>query len=179
MINSVWKAFAEHEISHSVAHYLTTIHALREKRGYARVSDVAEELDVAKGSVSVQIKHLREKGYVEEDEKKHLQLTERGEAAALQVLESRRVVTQFLGDVLGLAPDVAEKDACKIEHLLSEESAAHLVRLLDLLQSSDPDAVAFLGKLREFTTSCPSLEHCDICEDECLLEVEPRNDAED
>ncbi|MCZ6794778.1 MAG: metal-dependent transcriptional regulator, partial [Planctomycetota bacterium] len=62
MNNEVWKHFAEHQVSHSMAHYLTTIHELRSRQGYARVSDVAKELDVTKGSASVQVKHLKEKG---------------------------------------------------------------------------------------------------------------------
>ncbi len=173
MINQVWKSFAANKISHSMAHYLTTLHTLREKRGYARVSDIAEELDVKKGSVSVQIKHLREKGFVVEDEKRHLQLTELGESAAVQVLQNRQVFIQFLHDVLGVSEDVAETDACKIEHLLSQESTSHLVRLVNLLQSGDPDAEDLLRRYRDFEVACPSLENCDVCEDECLVELEP------
>lgn len=173
MINQVWKSFAANKISHSMAHYLTTLHALREKRGYARVSDIAEELDVKKGSVSVQIKQLKEKGFVVEDEKKHLQLTELGESAALQVLENRRVFIEFLRTVLGVPEDIAETDACKIEHLLSEETTRHLVRLVGLLQSDDPDAREFLRRYRGFEVECPSLENCDVCDDVCLVQVEP------
>ena len=173
MINQVWKSFAANKISHSMAHYLTTLYTLREKRGYARVSDIAEELDVKKGSVSVQIKHLREKGFVVEDEKRHLKLTQLGESAALQVLQNRQVFIQFLHDVLGVSEDVAETDACKIEHLLSQESTSHLVRLVNLLQSGDPDAEDLLRSYRDFEVACPSLENCDVCEDECLLQVEP------
>ena len=173
MINQVWKSFAANEISHSMAHYLTTLYTLREKRGYARVSDIAAELDVKKGSVSVQIKHLREKGFVLEDENRHLQLTEIGEAAAVQVLQNRQVCIQFLHNVLGVSEDIAETDACKIEHLLSPESTSQLVRLVDLLQSGDPDAENLLGRYQDFKVACPSLENCDVCEDECLMEVEP------
>ena len=175
MINQVWKSFAANKISHSMAHYLTTVYALRERRGYARVSDIAEELEVKKGSVSVQIKHLKDKGFVDEDEKRHLQLTARGEAAALQVLENRRIFIEFLRDVLGLPEEVAETDACKIEHLLSQETTDHLVRLVGLLQSDDTDARELLSKYRHFELECPSLENCDVCEDECLIQVEPFN----
>ena len=63
-MNEVWKSFAAQEITHSMAHYLTTLLKLKGERGYARVSDVAKELEVTKGSVSTQMKHLKEKGLV-------------------------------------------------------------------------------------------------------------------
>ncbi len=173
MINDVWKSFAAHKLSHSAAHYLTTIHNLREERGYARVSDVAEELDVQKGSVSGQIKQLREKGFISEDEKRHLELTEMGEQAALEVLRNRSIFITFLRDVLALPAELAEADACKIEHLLSPETSRHLLLLVDLLQSDDADAQALRERLKGFEVVCPSPEHCDLCEDECLVEVEP------
>lgn len=72
MKKSVWKTFAAQEVSHSVAHYLTTIFDLHTSHGYARVSDVARDLDLTKGSVSVQLKHLKEKGLVTEIGRAHV-----------------------------------------------------------------------------------------------------------
>ncbi|MCH2374691.1 MAG: metal-dependent transcriptional regulator [Planctomycetes bacterium] len=173
MINQFWKSFAENKISHSMAHYLTTLHRLREKRGYARVSDVAEELDVKKGSVSGQIKHLKEKGLVIEDEKKHLQLTELGESFARQVLQNRSVFIALVRDVLGLSGELAETDACKIEHLLSRETSNQLLRLVKLLAADETEAASVRAKLKDFEFTCPTLAHCGVCEDECLAEVDP------
>ena len=66
MSNEVWKEFAAHEVTHSVAHYLTTIQELRQLKGYAILKDVADDLQVTKGSASVQIKNLKERGLVTE-----------------------------------------------------------------------------------------------------------------
>ena len=121
----------------------------------------------------MQIKHLKEKGFVVEDEKRHLQLTERGESVAQDVLKNRRVFIAFLMEVLGLPGDVAETDACKIEHLLSHETTDHLITLLQLLHSDEPEAKDLRKRLKGFEIECPTLEHCGICEDECLVEVEP------
>ena len=178
MINQVWKSFAAHEVSHSVAHYLTTLLDLHERRGYARVSDVAKELEVTKGSVSVQMKHLKEKGWVTEDENRFLQLTPLGQSVAREVIQNRRLLIEFLCEVLGLEAEQAETDACKIEHLLSPETSEQLMALVQLLQSEDPDAVKFLKQLKNFKVKCPSLEDCHICEDQCLMEVEPRSTVE-
>lgn len=174
MNHEVWKAFAAHEVSHSAAHYLTTIQDLRETRGYARVSDVARELSVTKGSVSVQVKHLREKGFVTEDENRFLNLTSQGETIARDVRHNREVLDQFLRDVLGIRPEQAEADACKIEHLLSHETSGRLLGLVEVLQSGDTDARKFLKKFGGFKIRCPSCEECGVCDDRCLLEPDGR-----
>ena len=172
MNNEVWKHFAEHQISHSMAHYLTTIHDLRVQRGYARVSDVAKELDVTKGSASVQVKHLKEKGLVAEDDNRHLQLTETGDAVARQVMYTRRILIRFFHDVLGVDPNMAESDACKIEHLLSYQTCNQLLAMVRLLCSNEDSPSDFLNTFRKFKLDCPSLENCNVCEDICMMEAD-------
>lgn len=173
MNHEVWKSFAANEVSHSMAHYLTTIQDLRESRGYARVSDVAKDLDVTKGSVSVQIKHLKEKGFVTEDQNRFLTLTPLGESVAHEVTYSRGVLIQFIKDVLGLRPELAEVEACKMEHLLSHETSSKLLGFVQLLQSDDPDATKLLRRFKTFQFSCPTLEECNSCVEQCLIEFEP------
>lgn len=173
MNHEVWKSFAANEVSHSMAHYLTTIQELKESRGYARVSDVAKDLEVTKGSVSVQIKHLKEKGFVTEDDNRFLNLTPLGESVASEVIYNRRVLIQFIKDVLGIRAEQAEADACKMEHLLSHETSSKLLDLVQLIQSSDADAKKLLKRFKTFHFSCPSLEECNLCVDQCLNEVEP------
>jgi len=147
--NLTWKEFKANEISHSMAHYLVTLHDLHAGRGYARVSDVARELDVRKGTVSVQMRHLKEKGFVVEDENRFLQLTETGKTVARQVIYNRGTIVQFLHKVLEIDREAAEIDACKIEHLLSPEAGHQILALVQLLLSEDPSAKAFLKKLKK------------------------------
>ena len=172
MNNEVWKQFAEHEVSHSVAHYLTTIHDLRESLGYARVSDVAKELDVTKGTASVSVKRLKEKGFVAEDANRHLHLTEAGNDVARQVIYTRQVLMRLFADILGVEPSVAESDACKVEHLLSQATCHRLLGLVQLLASDDPCAAGIRSKCREFQIDCGDVENCAICDDHCLLDGE-------
>jgi Mn-dependent DtxR family transcriptional regulator len=172
MNHDVWKSFAANEVSHSIAHYLTTIHDLKGSRGYARVSDVARDLKVTKGSVSVQVKHLKEKGFVTEDENRFLILSPLGESIAREVRYNRDVLIQFIQNVLGIGQGQAETDACKIEHLLSRDTSSKILALVELLQSSDPDARKLLKKFQSFQTRCAG-EACNVCEEQCLVEVEP------
>jgi DtxR family Mn-dependent transcriptional regulator len=173
MKDQVWKTFAAQEVSHSMAHYLTAIHNLLARRGYARVSDVARELEVTKGSASVQLKHLKEKGLVTEDDNRFLQLTDAGETVANEVMYNRQVIIQFLHTILGLEGRQAETDACMVEHLLSQEATHQLLALVQLLQSDEPVAKRFLERFRNFKIRCPSPENCRICQDVCLVENVP------
>lgn len=146
--NHSWKEFNENPVSHSMAHYLVTIRDLHERQGYARVSDVADELEVTKGTVSVQMRQLKDKGYVVEDDNRHLKLTDIGETVARQVIYNRTTFIQFLSKVLEIDPQQAEIDACKIEHLLSPETGHQILSLVQLLLSDDPAAKALLKKLK-------------------------------
>lgn len=125
-----WKHFEENELTHSAAHYLLTIHELLDARGYARVTDVARELSITTGSASTTLKSLRGRGLVTEDDNRFLTLSGEGNELARSVLERRALVQDFLARVLGVSKAQAEVDACKIEHLLSVETAGKLQKFL-------------------------------------------------
>lgn len=115
----VWKEFSENEITHSGAHHLLAIMELVEKRGYARVTDVARFLEITTGSASTNLKSLKSKGLVVEDENRFVTLSTEGQKLAEAILNRRRILEEFFEKVLGVDPVTAEVDACKTEHLLS------------------------------------------------------------
>ena len=158
-----WKAFAASEVTHSIAHYLTALHELRARRGYARVSDVARALELTKGSVSLQMKHLKVRGLVEEDENRFLRLTPSGESIAHEVIRSRQVLIGFLVTMLGVSEEQARIDACKMEHLLSKDTSHQLLAMVHLLQSDDPAARDFRERFREYTLHCDAGKGCPLC----------------
>ncbi len=122
----VWKEFSENEITHSAAHHLLAIYELHEKRGYARVTDVAKFLDITTGSASTNLKSLKVKGLIEEDDNKFLSLSEVGKTLTETILGRRQIIEDFLINVLGVSDDQAGIDACKTEHLLSTETASKM-----------------------------------------------------
>ncbi len=121
-IMDTWKEFSENPITHSAAHHLLAIHELVESRGYARVTDVAKELDITTGSASTNLKSLKAKGFVVEDENRFVKLSDEGNRLAEAILERRSVLQEFFTKVLGVDSKIAEIDACKTEHLLSAET---------------------------------------------------------
>lgn len=122
----VWKKFEENNLTHSAAHHLLAILKLREKRGYARVTDVARELNITTGSASINLKSLKAKNLIIEDENRFLSLSPEGEELAQAVLTRKNIMFDFLVNVLGVSEEQAEIDSCKTEHLISAETAKKL-----------------------------------------------------
>lgn len=107
-----------HEASEN---YLEAILMLREKQAQVRSVDICNLLGFAKSTISVAMKKLKENGYVRIDQSGYITLTEIGEAIAAKIYE-RHVLIAKLFVFLGVNEETALKDACRIEHDISEES---------------------------------------------------------
>ncbi|MCB0351906.1 MAG: metal-dependent transcriptional regulator [Bdellovibrionales bacterium] len=129
-MEDVWKKFEENNITHSAAHHLLAVKDLRETRGYARVTDVARYLNITTGSASTNLKSLKNKGLLIEDDNRFLDLSDEGAQLASAVLKRKKVFFDFLVNVLKVDPEQAEIDACKTEHLISGETTAKLEKFL-------------------------------------------------
>ena len=103
--------------------YLETILILSEKLPVVRSVDVANELDFKKSSVSIAMKHLREKNQITVTDAGYIYLTDEGKAIAEMIYERHKVIAKVLED-LGVPKDIANNDACSIEHVISPESFA-------------------------------------------------------
>ena len=101
--------------------YLEAIYILFQKQGYARCVDVAEYLEVTKPSVSRAVKELTKAKYLRKDSSGILSLTSSGEQVAEKIYERHCFFTEQL-IAAGVDPKTAEADACRIEHIISDES---------------------------------------------------------
>ena len=167
-MKDVWKKFEESELTHSRVHHLMAIFNLLEQNGYARGTDVAEYLNITRGSASITLNKLKNKGFIEEDRKKFYQLTKKGQQVVNSVQSMKRIVKNFFTQVLKLSEDLAEEDACRIEHLLSQETGEKLFSFLGFFLSDDASAVKFRNDLEKFKQKCDSFENCEICQVECF-----------
>ena len=130
------------ELSHSMVHYLLTIHKLKESKGYARVTDIAKDLGLTKGSVSTAVNNLKKKNFlVEEEDSKFLLLTDKGHDEVHRILSSRTLLFYFLRDFVGVSEEVADRDSCQMEHLMSAETSEK-----------------FFTFMKDLACSCESLE---------------------
>ena len=107
--------------------YLEAILVLHKKTGMVRSVDVARHLEVTKPSVCHAVATLREGGFLTMDSGYFLHLTDVGREVAEQIYEKHRFFTDRLIEA-GVDPETAERDACRIEHVISESSFQHLKR---------------------------------------------------
>ena len=105
----------------SAENYLETIYILSKKLPVVRSVDIATELNFKKPSVSVAMKHLREKELISVSDAGFITLTEEGIAQAEAIYERHTILTKMFV-MLGVSEETAAEDACLIEHVLSEES---------------------------------------------------------
>lgn len=105
--------------------YLEAILVLQRKMGKVRSVDIARHMEVTKPSVCHAVSVLRDNGFLKRDEEHILHLTEKGRKIAEKIYERHCFFTQALIAV-GVEPKTAEADACKIEHVISDESFAKL-----------------------------------------------------
>lgn len=127
----------DNDLTHSMVHYLLAIHKLKETKGYARVTDIAHEMGLTKGSVSTALNNLKKRELVLEDESKFLSLSSAGHTAVHDILSSRTLLYYFLKDVVGVSEETAHKDSCLMEHLMSDESRDRLFNFMRELCSGE------------------------------------------
>ena len=108
-------------IYESAEDYLERILILQEKKKDVRSIDIAHDMGFSKPSISVAMKKLKEAGLINIDKHGFITLTKEGHVIADKVYERHKVLKKTLIDI-GVSPEQAEKDACKIEHVISEET---------------------------------------------------------
>ena len=101
--------------------YLETIYILSQKKAHVRAIDIAEQMGYSKPSVSVAMKKLRENGYISMDADGIITLNESGMEIASRVYGRHKTLSKLFV-LMGVTPEVASEDACKVEHDLSEET---------------------------------------------------------
>ncbi len=111
--------------------YLEAILQLKLEMGSVRSIDVARKLDYSKPSVSRAIKLLEKNGLLVRASAGELQLTPEGQAEAERVYAAHRLLTEFFVQTLKLPKEIAEEDACRIEHVISKETMAAVKKYLE------------------------------------------------
>jgi len=110
------------KIQESKENYLETILLLEKRNGTVRSIDIANELNFSKPSVSRAVGILKSLNYIEVRSDGSIKLTKLGREKAENVLEKHELITRYLQEILGVSNEVAEEDACHIEHVISDET---------------------------------------------------------
>ncbi len=109
------------KLQESGENYLESILILSKEKGTVRSIDVVNALNFSKPSVSIAMRRLRESGHVKMDENGFITLTPKGLAIAEEMYERHETLRKYLIEI-GVSPEIAAEDACRMEHVLSQET---------------------------------------------------------
>lgn len=123
------------KLTFTMENYLEAIYELSGGSSGARVSDIAERLGVTKASVNSAMSTLAEKGLVVNEKYKEVFLTPTGLERAKLTSDKHHIIRKFLTDVLKVNADIADKDACSIEHVISGDSVSAMQRFMQAYKS--------------------------------------------
>ena len=140
-------------LTESMEDYLEAILALERIHKVARAKDIAERLDVQRGTVTGALKSLAEKGLINYEPYSYITLTPEGSAIAEEINRRHKVIRNFLTEVLRIPPDTAETTACRLEHVVEGMVLNRLVCFIDFMHQC-PRAGNDL--LRSFICFCES-----------------------
>ena len=121
----------ENKISPSLEDYLEAIYFLQEKNKDVRVTDLACQLNISKPSVNRAINNLKKTGYVEHENYGLLKLTQSGFVFAKDIAIRHATLKKFLCNLLGVDKNIAEIEACNLEHSMSNDT---IIKLQDYLK---------------------------------------------
>ena len=120
----------------SMEDYLEAIAKLADEEPEVRVTVISKRLGVKKPSVTAALRKLSEEGLVEHPRYGCVQLTHEGRRIASDVIRRHEVLFRFLSEILGLTSEIAQEDACKIEHSLSPNSLERLSKFVEFVLTS-------------------------------------------
>lgn len=111
--------------------YLECILRISKRQGTVKSIDIANEMNYSKPSISRAMKVLHDKGYIYMDDKKYIHLTDEGFEKAEEVYKRHLLIKEALIELLDVDPKTAEKDACRIEHIVSNETIEKISQKLE------------------------------------------------
>ncbi len=118
------------QISQIVEEYLEAIYRLEEKEGWAKTSEIAQQMQVALGTITNTVKRLKKQGYIVHKPYKGVKLTVKGRKIALNVIMKHRLAERLLTDILHMDWDKSHELACRLEHSLTEDMIKSLRKVL-------------------------------------------------
>ncbi|MBN1348668.1 metal-dependent transcriptional regulator [candidate division KSB1 bacterium] len=114
--------------------YVEIIHEIQKSQKVARVKDIAQNRGVTRSSVSTALNLLKEKKLIKHESYGLVELTSKGEELARMLDRRHAIIQKFFTDVLGIQSEIADADACKMEHHVSSETMTCLIRFLAFIK---------------------------------------------
>ena len=151
------------KLTASLEDYVEAIYNIASKQGAARVTDIAADLDVAKSSVTAALKNLSARGLVNYDPYSIVTLTGEGRAAARRVVRRHVILEKFLEEVLALPREVAEANACRLEHAMETEVVDRLLEFVEFIERCPRAGDDFRSGFARFARGGKGPVRCEEC----------------
>jgi len=137
-------------VSAKTEEYLEAILKISRNKGAARVKDISETVGVASSTVSGALRGLASKGFINYDPYDIITLAPAGEEIAQRIIHRNELLRRFMLNILNLPASVADKDACRLEHGISTETADRLSALIEFIETSPEAGPDWIGKFRRY-----------------------------
>jgi len=161
------------DLSESMQDYLEAILAIQKKYQVARVKDIAEKLNILRGSVTGALKNLAEKGLINYEPYSFITLTEQGKIMAEEITRRHRVIRDFLQYILLMDHQTADQNACRMEHAMDREAVDRLVAFIEYIYKCPRTGADWIdGFVRYFSGEKRSEETCRACLERCVQQFE-------
>ena len=152
------------DLSENMENYLEAILDLEKTNKVARAKDIAEKLGLQKGSVSGALKVLKEKSLINYEPYSFITLTSKGKKIADSIYRRHQVLNEFLQNVLQIESNKADNTACRMEHVIDEETLERLIVFIEYINTCPR---TYDGWLESFVNYIKTRKHdsqkCDKC----------------
>ncbi len=133
------------ELTSTMEDYLEAVWSIEEKDGVTRVKDISEIMNVSPPTVNAAMKCLKKRSLIKQEIYGYIKLTTEGRKIAKDIQRRHKLLTRFLGEILGLEEKIAKTDACKLEHCVSGCTIERIVRFLEFFdRHSEKQAMKWL-----------------------------------
>jgi len=143
--------------------YIEVIDHLERMHRVARVKDIAQRRGVTRSSVSIALNGLAGKNLIRHEQYGHVTLTAQGRRVARNLEQRHSAIRAFLTDILAVDPELADRDACQIEHIMSRETLSALTDFLEFVRTCPRQGRDFLKHFGLCTRGKTSTDDCSIC----------------
>lgn len=137
------------KLTESLETYLETIAMLKRENTIARVKDISKALNVKNSSVNIALNVLSDKGLVIHEKYGYVDLTAEGQKIADDIQHKEDVLVRFFTEILGVEKEFALKDACKMEHTISDETLSKLIFFIGKVDKEESFKKAIQKNIKE------------------------------
>ncbi len=164
------------ELTHSLEDYIEAILIISKRKRIVRTKDLMNYFNYKISSVNRAVSVLKEKGLIKHEKYEHIELTKKGEDYAKKIFEKHVILTRFFSETLGISPQNALKDACNVEHYLSQESFEKLSQFIKYLENNHQNIIKEWHELISKNKGRTEMRLSDLNEGEYSIVVKIKGD---